>query len=141
MKKRDERHTVIRQIIRSENIKTQRDLVDRLVARGYQCTQATISRDISEMGLRKSTDGSYVLAEDLNLKRMVQSMVTSIERTGNLVVIKVSPGVASGVAAALDAADLPQVMGTIAGDDTILVIGRTDEMAEEFEGGIRRMHG
>ncbi len=141
MRKREERHAVIRQIIRSENIKTQRDLVDRLIDQGFQCTQATVSRDISEMGLRKSGDGSYVLAEDLNLKKMIVDMVESVERANNLIVVKVSPGAANGVAAALDAATLPEVMGTIAGDDTILVIGRTEEEAKSFEESVQRMRG
>lgn len=141
MKKRENRQTAIKQIVRSRNVRTQRDLVDYLQEMGYKCTQATISRDITEMGLRKTNDGSYVLVEDMNMRRMIADMVCSVERADNLVVIKVLPGTASGVAAALDAATLPEIMGTVAGDDTILAIARNAEDAKEFEDTINRMHG
>lgn len=71
MTKRAVRHDVIRDIIRKGNIKTQRDLVEQLSAEGYDCTQATVSRDIAGMGLAKSREGYYVLPEDLRLQRMV----------------------------------------------------------------------
>lgn len=141
MKKRDERQSVMRKVIRERNVRTQRELVDALAEMGFKCTQATVSRDIAEMGLRKSPDGTYVLAEDLNLKKMISSLVNSVERADNLIVVKVAPGAANGVAAALDAADLPEVMGTIAGDDTILVIGRAVQQSQSFEETLRRMMG
>ena len=140
MKKRENRQAAIKQIVRSRTVRTQRDLVDSLLEMGYKCTQATVSRDITEMGLRKTNDGSYVLVEDMTMRRMVSDMVCKVERADNLIVIKVLPGTASGVAAALDAAELPEVMGTVAGDDTILVIARSVENAKEFEDTINRMH-
>lgn len=139
MKKRNERHDAIRDIVRTERIKTQRALVDKLKDRGYVCTQATISRDITEMGLRKLPEGVYALAEDLHLQRMVHDLVLDVKRTGNLVLIKSTTGAAPGVAAALDAAGLPGVLGSIAGDDTILAIGEDDEQAAAFENAIIKL--
>lgn len=133
MKNRNSRQDAIRDIIRTRNIRTQRDLVAALKEQGFACTQATVSRDIADMGLRKVPDGAYVLAEDLYLQRMVSELVTSIERAGNLIVIKTEVGTANGVASSLDAAALPSVLGTIAGDDTILVITRDEEQAKAFE--------
>ncbi len=139
MKKRNERHDVIREIIRNEHIKTQRALVDELKSRGFVCTQATISRDITELGLRKLPEGVYVLAEDLHLQRMVADLVVDVRRSGNLVLVKASAGSAAAVAAALDAADLPGVLGSIAGDDTILVIGMAEPDAIAFEATIKKL--
>jgi len=132
MAKREERQRIIRKVIREQSIKTQRDLVDALKAQGCACTQATVSRDITEMGLNKLPDGSYALGEDLYLQRMISELVVSVGRAGNLVVVKASVGTAPGVAAALDAAELEGVLGSVAGDDTILVIGSDEEQAEKF---------
>lgn len=139
MKKRNERQDAIREIIRGERIRTQKGLASQLRERGFVCTQATVSRDISEMGIRKLPEGVYVLAEDLHLKRMVSDLVEKISRTGNLVLIKASTGTAPGIAAALDAADLPGVLGSIAGDDTILVIGNDEAEAIDFESAIDKL--
>ena len=68
MRKRTERQEAIRSIVRRERVKTQRDLVSHLAAEGYRCTQATVSRDIADMGLRKLPEGVYVLAEDVHLQ-------------------------------------------------------------------------
>jgi transcriptional regulator of arginine metabolism len=122
MRKRLQRQDVIRRIVRNEHVKTQRTLVDLLQAEGYVCTQATVSRDITEMGLRKLPEGVYVLAEDLHLQRMVADLVSDVKRSDNLVLVKASVGTAPGVAAALDAADIEGILGSVAGDDTILVI-------------------
>ncbi len=126
MRKRRERQDAIRRIVRAERIRTQRALVDRLMELGYECTQATVSRDITEMGLRKLPEGVYVLAEDLHLQRMVKDLVTDVKRTTNLVLVKAQSGTAPGVAAALDAADLHGILGSVSGDDTILVITESD---------------
>lgn len=130
MTKRAVRHDVIREIIRRGNIKTQRDLVDQLRSEGYDCTQATVSRDIVGMGLAKSRDGYYVLPEDLRLQRMVGELVETIEIVNNFLVIRTPPGIASGVAVALDAAQLKGVAGTLAGDDSIFVMCRSSAEAQ-----------
>lgn len=137
-KKRNGRQDAIRDIVRNKDVRTQRVLVDELRAMGFDCTQATVSRDIADMGLRKLPEGIYVLAEDLHLQRMVSELVTGVLRTDNLVMIKAQPGTASGIAAAVDAAELPDVLGSLAGNDTILVIAQTAEDGERLEALIMR---
>ena len=132
-KKRNGRQDAIRDIVRNKDVRTQRVLVEELRAMGFDCTQATVSRDIADMGLRKLPEGIYVLAEDLHLQRMVSELVTGVLRTDNLVMIKAQPGTASGIAAAVDAAELPDVLGSLAGNDTILVIAQTAEDGERLE--------
>lgn len=138
-KKRNGRQDAIRDIVRNKDVRTQRVLVDELRAMGFDCTQATVSRDIADMGLRKLPEGIYVLAEDLHLQRMVSELVTGVLRTDNLVMIKAQPGNASGIAAAVDAAELPDVLGSLAGNDTILVIAQTAEDGERLEALINKL--
>ena len=138
-KKRNGRQDAIRDIVRNKDVRTQRMLVDELKACGFDCTQATVSRDIADMGLRKLPEGVYVLAEDLHLQRMVSELVTGVQRTDNLVLVKAQPGTASGLAAAVDAAELPEVLGSLAGNDTILVIAQTAEDGEKFESLITKL--
>lgn len=138
-KKRNGRQDAIRDIVRNKDVRTQRVLVDKLRAMGFDCTQATVSRDIADMGLRKLPEGIYVLAEDLHLQRMVSELVTGVLRTDNLVMIKAQPGTASGIAAAVDAAELPDVLGSLAGNDTILVIAQTAEDGERLEALINKL--
>ncbi|NTU89827.1 MAG: ArgR family transcriptional regulator [Actinobacteria bacterium] len=139
MKKRNKRHEAICDIVRTENIKTQHSLVERLIERGFNCTQATVSRDIAELDLRKLPEGIYVLAEDLHLQRMVSNLVVDVCRSNNLVIVKATPGSAPAVAAALDAADLSGVLGSIAGDDTLLVIVDNEENALSFERAVNKL--
>ncbi|MDO8916184.1 MAG: ArgR family transcriptional regulator [Coriobacteriia bacterium] len=141
MRKRLERQDVIRRVVRRERIRTQRDLVERLKAFGFVCTQATVSRDITEMGLRKLPEGIYVLAEDLHLQRMMSELVLGAVQSEKLVLVKASPGTAPGVAAALDAAGLEEVLGSIAGDDTVLVIARSDADAAALVDSIDKYRG
>lgn len=139
MKRRNNRQDAIREIVRGKSIKTQRALVEELEALGYTCTQATISRDIADMGLRKLPEGVYVLAEDLHLQRMVSELVTGVVRANNIVVIRSQAGTAQGVAAAIDDAQLPDVAGSIAGDDTIMVVCLTDEEAVSLESLVNKL--
>lgn len=132
-KKRNGRQDAIREIVRTQNIRTQRMLVDALKEAGFACTQATVSRDIADMGLRKLPEGMYVLAEDLHLQRMVSDLVVDVVRAQNLILIKAQPGTASGIAAAVDAAELPDVLGTLAGNDTILVMTGSEEDGAHLE--------
>lgn len=138
-KKRNGRQDAIRDIVRNKDVRAQRVLVDELRAMGFDCTQATVSRDIADMGLRKLPEGIYVLAEDLHLQRMVSELVTGVLRTDNLVMIKAQPGTASGIAAAVDAAELPDVLGSLAGNDTFLVIAQTAEDGERLEALINKL--
>lgn len=141
MRKRVSRQEEIRKIVRRERIRTQRDLVERLQEIGYVCTQATVSRDISEMGLKKLPEGVYVLSEDLHLQRMISDLVINIARSENLVLVKAQAGTASGVAAALDHAELPEVLGSIAGDDTILVIATSTDDAIQLVDHLDKFRG
>ena len=141
MRKRQVRQEEIRRVVREERIRTQQDLVDRLTKLGYKCTQATISRDVSEMGLKKLPEGVYVLAEDLHLQRMIAELVVRVGHSNNLVIVKTTPGTAQGVAAALDAADLEGILGSIAGDDTILVIAMEEGSAAKIQDHIDKFRG
>jgi transcriptional regulator of arginine metabolism len=132
---RGDRHEAIREIVRASQVGTQSALADALGERGFDVTQATVSRDIAEMDLRKS-DGAYVVPEDLRLSQMVRSLVRSVARAGNQVVVRTEPGAASSVAAAIDAAAPAGVLGTIAGDDTIFVVAATQEDGARVEAEI-----
>lgn len=139
VKRRNSRQDAIRGIVREKSIRTQRALVQELSAAGYACTQATVSRDIADMGLRKLPEGVYVLAEDQHLQRMVSDLVADVNRADNLVLIKAQPGTAPGIAAAIDAADLPEVVGSLAGNDTILVVASSPESGAAFESLVNKL--
>lgn len=139
MGKRQLRHDAIRSIVRKSEVRTQRDLVRLLAEQGFECTQATVSRDVMEIGLAKASDGCYALPEEMRLKRMVSELVEEVRAAGNLVVVKTYSGGAAGVSAALDHAGLPDVLGTVAGDDTIFLAAATPEAAERIEQSIDRL--
>lgn len=134
-----QRHIKIREIIANEEIETQDDLVDRLRAAGFNVTQATVSRDIKELHLIKvpMADGryKYSLPADQRfnplqkLKRLLIDSFVSIDSASHLVVLKTMPGNAHAVAALIDNLDWEEIMGTVSGDDTILIICRTPEGA------------
>ena len=124
------RAAAIRSIVRESSIRTQRELVDELHARGFDCTQATVSRDVSYLNLRKLPGGSYVLAEDL--QRMLSEFAVSVKRSESLVVVRTQPGCASGVAGAIDDAELEHVLGSVSGDDTVLVVADSVATAEKL---------
>ncbi len=140
VKKRNKRQEAIKEIVRSGRVRTQRELVFELRELGYTCTQATVSRDIADMGLRKLSEGVYVLAEDLHLQRMIAEFVVDAESVNNQVVVKTQPGTAPGVAAAIDAAGLDGVIGSIAGNDTVLAIGRSNKSAAIVVNQIKDIH-
>ncbi len=133
MRRRNNRQDAIREIVRDKSIRTQRALVDELRALGFSCTQATVSRDVADMGLCKLAEGVYVLAEDLHLQRMLSEFVVRVLRAENLVVVRCQPGTASGVAAAIDDADLAHALGSVAGNDTVLVIADSSQAAESLQ--------
>ena len=137
MGKRQDRHQVIREIVRENEIRTQLELADHLRAHGFDCTQATVSRDITDLGLIKSQTGRYALPEEIRLRRLVSDLVIQATAASNLVVIKVTGGGAASVSAALDDAKLPGVLGTVAGDDTIMLVADTPESALVIEQAIK----
>ncbi len=137
------RQALILSIIREKAIETQEELGETLKEEGVKVTQATLSRDIKELGLIKvpTPDGHYrySLPTDRSFSDVVEraelmfkNSVTSIDYSENLIIIKTTTGTAQGVAAALDDLDWKEVMGTIAGDDSILVIVRKKQQVEKI---------
>lgn len=119
------------QIIAAREIETQQDLMAALREEGFEVTQATVSRDIQDLGLIKTSVGGkkshYVKPVDPKLAKMkslFHQSVLSIEGVGNLIVIKTLTGTANSACILIDKFDHPEIMGTVAGDDTILVIVR-----------------
>ena len=138
---RTNRQAKILELIRERNIGTQEELCELLNAADYAVTQATVSRDITDMGLVKSQSGGYSLPEDIHLSRMLCDMVTDVRRARNLVVIHSSSGTAQGVAAAIDGCALPGILGSIAGDDTILVVVKPESAAPAVEMRMKVLSG
>jgi len=133
MEARKGRQEVIRDLIRSGEIRTQSSLVKSLADLGYTVTQATVSRDVSDLQLKKLPGGVYVLREDLHLMHMVSELVLEILQTGNFVIIKSQGGSAPVVAAALDHAVIEGVYGSVSGDNTVLVVSDSDETARKLK--------
>jgi transcriptional regulator of arginine metabolism len=122
------RRTQILDLLKREPIATQADLCERLARRGIQVTQATVSRDIEELGLIKTRKGYRMPGSPASLKLpqpalpvILKEFLWEVRKASNLVVIKTHPGNAHSVAAALDAEQWPEVVGTVAGDDTIFI--------------------
>ena len=131
------RLTAIRQIVDDEPVHSQEELRKRLQTMGFDVTQATLSRDIKELGLMKrAADGAYqaagagatapssAAAAAVALSRALGEFLLSVDVAQQLVVVRTGPGQAQLLALAVDRAQLPDVIGTIAGDDTILVVCR-----------------
>ncbi len=133
MGKREDRQAAIRDIVRRQQIRTQRGLADQLKQRGFECTQATVSRDIGEIGLLKSAQGFYALPEDMVLERVIGDMAETFENAGNLLVIKTRSGGAPILAEAIDNTEIEGLVGSVAGDNTILVVAKTPEYAVIIE--------
>jgi transcriptional regulator of arginine metabolism len=114
-----ERHTKILDLISAERIATQEDLAVRLESAGFYVTQASVSRDLAELGVVKQ-HGVYALPA--RPPRAAERGLLSLrEAGGNLLIAKCLPGLASAVAVVVDAAKLPEIVGTIAGEDTIFI--------------------
>jgi transcriptional regulator of arginine metabolism len=136
------RQTVILELIDDEQVTSQEMLQARLRARGIDATQATISRDLKELGLvKRAGDGAYARAGQespnretalVNLERVAARSLSRVTRVDNLVVLRTPPGEAQHLALAIDKVALPGVVGTIAGDDTVLVIASTGPQAASF---------
>lgn len=133
------RQRKIVEIIKNSNVETQEELAADLREAGFSVTQATVSRDIKELGLIKvpvdnnvskynMPAGAYAQRNDARLRRLFISSVQGIDHSENLIVIKTLPGEAQGVASAIDHAGWQEVIGTVAGDDTILIIVKPKKM-------------
>ena len=125
----------ILKIIRKQEIYTQDELARELNQFGIQATQVTLSRDMRELGLVKTTEGYRQLVAEPSrtpLRDVANEFLLDIRLAQNLVVLQTSPGHASTLAVTIDRQDLDDVMGTIAGDDTVLVITPHVEAADRF---------
>ncbi len=125
----------ILKLIRSRHLHTQEDLARALRAAGIPATQVTLSRDIRELGLVKTVDGySQGVPENAapgaDVATLVREFVRDIRLAQNLLVLRTPPGHANAVAVALDKADWPEITGTVAGDDTILIVAPDLKTAE-----------
>lgn len=144
------RQAVILELIAERDVTSQEQLRALLRSRGIETTQATLSRDIRDLGLGKApADGAYRLSavrpaegdREGAVRRALDEYLRSFEQVEQLMVLKTDPGQAQPLAVALDRSGLPNVAGTIAGDDTILVICRSVAHASAFAerlGGVKR---
>jgi transcriptional regulator of arginine metabolism len=134
------RLSAIRQLVEQEPVHSQEVLRQRLSRLGFDVTQATLSRDIKEIGLvKRSSDGAYQAAGPdpsspaaaaVALSRALGEFLLGVDAAQHLVVVKTGPGQAQLLGLAIDRARLPDVVGTIAGDDTILVVCRDGRQAQ-----------
>lgn len=147
---KEKRQGEILSIIASTAVETQEQLLEELKRRGIGATQATISRDIKELHLVKELTGKgsyrYIQSQRKNavnvtgrLKTIFREGVVSYDFAQNLVVVKTMPGLGPAAGAALDGMEIPGRVGSLAGDDTVLLILRTTENAKEFCETIREM--
>ncbi len=136
------RQTQILEVIDHDAVASQEELRLKLATRGIEATQATISRDLKELGLvKRAGDGAYVRpgversspAAGEHLRRAIATLVRSLERVDAMLVIRTDPGQAQSVAVLIDRVQLPEVAGTIAGDDTILIVCRGPDNARDLE--------
>jgi transcriptional regulator of arginine metabolism len=133
------RHKSIVQLVQSAAISSQEELRHALSRRGIAVTQATLSRDIRELGLVKTAEGYALSAGEppngagvLPAERLVREFVAEVRQAQNLLILKTSPGSAQAVAAAIDKEAWPEIAGTIGGDDTILVISPNQKKAHKL---------
>jgi transcriptional regulator of arginine metabolism len=137
---RTARHARIVELIRDKAVRSQTELGELLAGEGIGVTQATLSRDLEELGAVKVRGGDgpavYLIPEDghrplrdaeqapARLVRLLRELLNGVDSSGNTAVLRTPPGAAHYLASALDRAGLPEVVGTIAGDDTIFVVAR-----------------
>lgn len=146
-----QRLTKIKEIINKQDINTQSALADALNSFGFNATQATVSRDIKELGLIKvsAQNGGYkyAIAGDLDETRSVSSKilnvfcesVISINYSENIIVVKTLSGSANAAAALIDKLNVPEILGCIAGDDTIMVVASSTSKAPEVVDKLRKI--
>lgn len=146
---KSERQAKIIEIITNNDIETQDELLVKLAEKGFNTTQATISRDIRELNLTKvAVNGGrqkYALGKDMeyesikSYKQVLTAGILSVEAAENLIVIKTVSGVAMAVAAALDNINIKGLIGSIAGDDTIFLAVRSKELTKSVISDIMKL--
>ncbi len=144
----DKRLNEILRIINDYEIETQEELTAKLNSLGYSTSQATISRDIKKLNLvkapavtKKSKYVRAVLMEDVpeKFKNLFRQVTISISVANNLIVIKTMSGNASTAGMAVDGMHIQEILGTVAGDDTLLVIAKTEQDAENIQKSLRKL--
>lgn len=136
------RHSKIKELVEHKVIETQEDLAEALRKEGIEITQATVSRDIKELMLIKVPvgDGRYryafpleqnVVFSQSRMARMFQDSVVLLDHSQNMIVLKTLPGTAQAVASTIDCSKWPEILGTVAGDDTIFVVVKPPEAVQE----------
>ena len=144
------RQAKLLEIITNQEIETQEQLQKALANEGFSTTQATISRDMKELRVYKelSANGKHRYASSMQetastfsgrLHKIFRECVTSVDSVQNLVVIKTLPGLAHGAGSAIDGMELPYLLGTLAGDDTTLLIMRDTASASSLYAEIKKM--
>jgi transcriptional regulator of arginine metabolism len=143
---KERRQRAIADLIRGDALSSQEELADRLGSLGFSATQATISRDLEQIGavkVRRDGQLSYALPNpgqrtaSPRLAAVFRDWVRSVEPAANLVVIKTPPGSAHLVGVVLDQSELPEIAGTICGDDTIFIACRAPDEAEALASKLR----
>ncbi len=146
MKEKNSRMEALKMLISSQELGSQEEVLQALAKEGYKLTQATLSRDLKQLKVAKaaSMNGKYVyvLPNETMYKRVSSPMSAremlmspgfqSINFSGNMVVIKTRPGYASSIAYNIDNSDIPQILGTIAGDDTIFIVKKEGASEQEI---------
>ena len=149
---KSQRQAKILEIISNRNVETQEQLLAALQEAGFRGTQATVSRDIKDLRIVKelTSFGTYRYTTSANeitgsfssrLNTIFRECVVSFDYAQNIVVIHTLPGLANAAASALDAMDLSVVLGTLAGDDTVIVVMRDTNSAAAFCGEIKGLMG
>jgi transcriptional regulator of arginine metabolism len=145
-----DRHNVIRELVATASVTSQDELRRKLVRRGFDVTQATVSRDIHEMRLYKGPNG-YALPNGVNadeedndmpsVQDVLESFGLKVKQAQNQLVLITTNGGAQPVALAIDHEDWDEVVGTIAGDDTVLIICPDQKRASQLRGRLEEMIG
>jgi transcriptional regulator of arginine metabolism len=135
---RSRRRDLVRELVSTYQITSQQDLVALLAAHDVEVNQATVSRDLEQLGIGKlrGADGTvaYSLPERGGLAQLLRQFVTDIDASGNLAVLRTPPGAAATVASAIDTSGVDGVLATLQGDDTVLVVAREPATGADVAG-------
>lgn len=149
-----DRQGILQALVEVGRFRTQEELAEELARRGVRATPATVSRDLKELGYVKSVGGSYSRSgrnggsagpagstSEALLRRLLLDLPISVDQAANLMVLKTLPGFAHSVASGLDGCGWPEVVGTVAGDDTIFVALRDPADGARFRGHLQTLTG
>lgn len=136
------RRDLVRDLVARYEVRSQAELAELLALEGVEATQATVSRDLEELGIgkRRGADGqlAYALPEAGGLAQTLRQFAVDIAASGNLAVVRTPPGAAAAVGSAIDVAGLPGVLATVQGDDTLLVVAVEGEAGASIAERLRQ---